>query len=93
VRSAVASMLALSAVCLWSPSLGRADEPAESVEEVSLDDLDSLSPSDAPAGGLVNLRVKPPATEHGYQRSLLALPLLLIGLLAWNVRWNARSRP
>ena len=57
--------------------------PAEE-EEV---DLDALTQEDgAPAAGAAAATTRVP--EHEYDRRLLAFPMLLVLILAWNVKWK-----
>ena len=67
-----------------------AEAPAEQVEALTDDELDALDAPTADAGVQPAVVARPSiATEHDFDRRLLALPLLLVALLAWNVQWRA----
>lgn len=69
----------LLALALAGSGVGLAAEGTE--EAVDLDALDE--PGDPPPKKTVT-RVP----EHDYDRRLLVFPLLLVALLAWNVKWK-----
>lgn len=55
-------------------------------EEIDLDALDE--PGEAPPKQMVT-RVP----EHDYDRRLIVFPLLLVAILAWNVKWKQDPVP
>lgn len=71
------------ALALAVSGVGFAAEGTE--EAVDLDALDE--PGDPPPKKTVT-RVP----EHDYDRRLLVFPLLLVALLAWNVKWKEGSQ-
>ena len=71
-------LVVLTSLSAWG------DEPGKSEEEV---DLDALVAEETPKAGtkaVVPTRVP----EHEYDRRLLVFPVLLILILAWNVKWK-----
>lgn len=75
---------------LWTLTAGVAwsqPAPPSREEEVDLDALEAEEKFAAPRPAAAT-RVP----EHEYDLRLLALPALLVGMLAWNVRWQAPSR-
>lgn len=77
MRALVLTAWTLTACAAWAQPA-----PAEGEEVVDLDALDAADKV-----------VSRPATatrvpEHEYDLRLLALPALLVGILAWNVRWR-----
>src|SRR5512132_4029812 len=82
---------ALAALCLASGPAALAQEPgdaADSVEEVSLDELDTLDASPSDGGVAPMLARSAVSTEHEFDPRLLVFPVLLVLALAWNVRWK-----
>ena len=56
-------------------------------EEVDLDALEAADPKAAPKPMVVT-RVP----EHDYDRKMLVFPVLLILILAWNVKWKSAPK-
>lgn len=61
-----------------------AAEPGGKEEEVDLDALEGSDPKPMVVKPVVPMRVP----EHEYDRKLIVFPVLLILILAWNVKWK-----
>jgi hypothetical protein len=82
VLARTALLVVLTSLCAWG------DEPGKSEEEV---DLDALVAEEAPKAAVAVAPTRVP--EHDYDRRLLAFPMLLILILAWNVKWKPDLPP
>lgn len=73
-----ALLVVLTSLCAWG------GEPPKAEEEVDLDALVAEEAAPTAAAKVTPTRVP----EHDFDRRLLAFPLLLVVILAWNVTWK-----
>ena len=78
VRAIAAGLALFIGAAVW------AAEPGAKEEEVDLDALEGSEPKPVVVKSVVPMRVP----EHEYDRKLIVFPVLLILILAWNVKWK-----